>query len=163
MCNTICRGDYMNENKIFGERLKLLRVKKGLTLEDVAKKIGVSKTTVSQWERGKTIPRDERLLPLSLLFDVSPSQLFESKQEQEKVIYLDEAYTLINSVEFSNMNKSDIKKTVQTMLEKQYSRDVEHDILTDEQARLFSIDLINRMKKEHIPFLLLKISEKLKE
>lgn len=153
----------MNENKIFGERLKLLRVKKGLTLEDVAKKIGVSKTTVSQWERGKTIPRDERLLPLSLLFDVSPSQLFESKQEQEKVIYLDEAYTLINSVEFSNMNKSDIKKTVQTMLEKQYSRDVEHDILTDEQARLFSIDLINRMKKEHIPFLLLKISEKLKE
>ena len=153
----------MNNNKIFGERLKLLRVKKGFTLEDVAKNIGVSKATVSQWERGKTIPRDERLLPLSLLFEISPSQLFESKQEQEKVIYLDDAYTLINSDDFLDMNKDELKKAVQTMLEKQYSIDVKNDTLTEEQARLHSIDLVSRMKKEHIPFLLLKISEKLKE
>ena len=61
------------------------------------------------------------------------------------------------------MNKDDLKKAVQTMLEKQYSIDVKNDTLTEEQARLHSIDLVSRMKKEHIPFLLLKISEKLKE
>lgn len=37
----------------FGEILKTLRTKKGLTLDEVAKKIGVSNATVSRWETGE--------------------------------------------------------------------------------------------------------------
>jgi len=44
---------YEAENIGLGERLKNLRIKRGLTLDEVARKIGVSNATVSRWETGE--------------------------------------------------------------------------------------------------------------
>jgi transcriptional regulator with XRE-family HTH domain len=39
-----------------GARLKALRVQRGLTLQKVAQPLGVTRSCVSQWERGRSAP-----------------------------------------------------------------------------------------------------------
>lgn len=47
-----------------GERLRQLRKKNGLTGEQLAEYMGVSKSMVSQWENDEGVPSTERLLLL---------------------------------------------------------------------------------------------------
>ncbi len=58
-----------------------LRVKKGLSQEELAKKIFVTRQAVSRWENGETIPHIDTLKLLSKLFDVSINTLLGSKRE----------------------------------------------------------------------------------
>ena len=51
--------------------LKAARVNKGLTQEDVAKAIKVSKKTVWAWENGKSSPRLSKIDPLCELLGLS--------------------------------------------------------------------------------------------
>ena len=58
-----------------------LRMKKGLTQEELAKKLFVTRQAVSRWELGETIPNTETLKRLSKLFDVSINTLLGSQQK----------------------------------------------------------------------------------
>ncbi|MGB9860066.1 MAG: helix-turn-helix transcriptional regulator [Moorellaceae bacterium] len=58
-----------------GNNLKQLREKRGLRQEDVAKMVGVERTTVANWERGAKQPSLETLVKLSQLFGVSLDEL----------------------------------------------------------------------------------------
>ena len=44
-----------------GERLRDARKDKKLTQEEVAEKIGVTTTTIQNWEKGKYIPKEKYL------------------------------------------------------------------------------------------------------
>lgn len=55
--------------------LKDLRLKKGLKRKEVAKKEGVSLSTVAMWELGKRIPW-KRAESLSVLYGVSLKEIF---------------------------------------------------------------------------------------
>lgn len=57
------------------EQLKANRERLGLSQEDVAHAIFVSRQTMSSWERGKTYPDVQSLLLLSKLFGVSIDEL----------------------------------------------------------------------------------------
>ena len=48
-----------------------LRTKKGLSQEELAEKVFVTRQAVSRWETGETIPNIDTLKLLSKLFDVS--------------------------------------------------------------------------------------------
>ncbi len=61
-----------------GENLKALRNKYKYTLEDVADIIGVSRQSVSKWEKGETYPDIENCLKLSLLFKTTIDALVKS-------------------------------------------------------------------------------------
>lgn len=50
--------------------IKSARVNMGLTQEDVAKAVGVTKKTVGSWESGKTLPKLEKIEPLCNLLGV---------------------------------------------------------------------------------------------
>lgn len=50
--------------------IKAARVNMGLTQEDVAKAVGVTKKTVGSWESGKTLPKLEKIEPLCNLLGV---------------------------------------------------------------------------------------------
>ena len=52
-----------------------LRTKKGLSQDDVAEKVYVTRQAVSRWENGETVPNTETLKLLSKLFDVSINTL----------------------------------------------------------------------------------------
>lgn len=45
-----------------GDRMRKARVAAGLEQADLAKRVGVSRPTVSQWERGRSEPRATQLL-----------------------------------------------------------------------------------------------------
>ena len=58
-----------------------LRTKKGLSQEELAEKIFVTRQAVSRWETGETIPNTETLKLLSQLFDVSINTLLGSPRQ----------------------------------------------------------------------------------
>ena len=58
-----------------------LRLKKGLSQEELAEKIFVTRQAVSRWENGETIPNTETLKLLSKFFDVSINTLLGSPQQ----------------------------------------------------------------------------------
>ena len=58
-----------------------LRTKKGLSQEELAEKIFVTRQAVSRWETGETIPNTETLKLLSKLFDVSINTLLGSPRQ----------------------------------------------------------------------------------
>lgn len=64
----------------FGQRVKKLRIEAGLTQEDIAKKLGLSKTAVGAWENGRAKPRLDKMNQLSDLFGVPVSELLGERQ-----------------------------------------------------------------------------------
>ena len=65
-----------------GNFINALRRGRGLTIEEVAKHIGVSKPAVSQWESGNGI-KPEMLYALARFFDVSVDELVAGKRTNE--------------------------------------------------------------------------------
>lgn len=61
---------------IFTERLKKLRLKKGLTQKDIADLVHVNRVTYTNWEKGKREPSFENLIKLADLLEVSLDWLF---------------------------------------------------------------------------------------
>ena len=58
-----------------------LRTKKGLSQEELAEKVYVTRQAVSRWEKGETTPNTEALKLLSKLFDVSINTLLGSPRQ----------------------------------------------------------------------------------
>lgn len=58
-----------------------LRTKSGLTQDELAEKIFVTRQAVSRWETGETMPNTETLKMLSKLFDVSINTLLGSPRK----------------------------------------------------------------------------------
>ena len=58
-----------------------LRMKKGLSQDELAEKVFVTRQAVSRWENGETTPNTETLKLLSKLFDVSINTLLGSPRE----------------------------------------------------------------------------------
>lgn len=58
-----------------------LRTKKGLSQEELAEKVFVTRQAVSRWENDETIPNTETLKLLSKFFDVSINTLLGSPQQ----------------------------------------------------------------------------------
>lgn len=66
----------MENNKIFlASNLKFLRVRKGLTQKQVADKLNKTDVAILYWENGKREPNAVDLGNLSILFNVSVSDL----------------------------------------------------------------------------------------
>ena len=58
-----------------------LRTKKGMSQDELAKKVFVTRQAVSRWETGETTPNTETLKLLSKLFDVSINTLLGSPRQ----------------------------------------------------------------------------------
>lgn len=58
-----------------------LRLKNGVSQEELANKLYVTRQAVSRWETGETIPNTETLKLLSKLFDVSINTLLGSPRK----------------------------------------------------------------------------------
>ena len=58
-----------------------LRRKNGLSQDELAEKVFVTRQAVSRWETGETVPNTETLKLLSKLFDVSINTLLSSPRE----------------------------------------------------------------------------------
>ena len=60
-----------------GNHLFQARQKRGLSQEEVAEKLGVSRQTISKWETGETLPDIRQSKRLALLYGVSLDELID--------------------------------------------------------------------------------------
>ena len=67
---------------MFNEKLKELRKKKGLTQEDLASELNVSRQAITKWESGDGAPDIDNLRNIALFFHVSVDYLIDNKTEQ---------------------------------------------------------------------------------
>ena len=65
----------------FGEKLQLLRKQKGISQEQLASLLTVSRQGISKWELGNSLPNTENVIMLSELFDVSTDYLLKDHVE----------------------------------------------------------------------------------
>ena len=63
------------------DMIRELRTKKGLSQDELAEKVFVTRQAVSRWENGETTPNTETLKLLSKLFDVSINTLLGSPRQ----------------------------------------------------------------------------------
>ena len=64
----------------FNEKLQELRKNKGLTQEELAEVLYVSRTAISKWESGRGYPNIESLKEISKFFDVSIDDLLSGEK-----------------------------------------------------------------------------------
>jgi transcriptional regulator with XRE-family HTH domain len=71
------------------ERLKQARADSGMTQEQVAEKILVSRVTLSHWENGKSLPDIVSLISLSELYDISLDELVKGDSKMKEKVRKD--------------------------------------------------------------------------
>lgn len=71
------------------ERLRDARKKAGLTQDQVAEKVMVSRVTVSHWENGKSLPDIASLINLSNLYQISLDELLKGDPKMENKVKKD--------------------------------------------------------------------------
>ncbi len=59
-------------------RLKMFRTESGLTQEELAEKIGVSRQAVAKWERGESVPDVESCIKLAEIYGTTVDLLVHS-------------------------------------------------------------------------------------
>lgn len=62
---------------MLAQNIKYLRVKNKFSQQDLASKLGVSRTTLGDYERGHTEPNVETLIKMSGIFDIKVDQLLK--------------------------------------------------------------------------------------
>jgi transcriptional regulator with XRE-family HTH domain len=67
-----------------GNKIKELRVQAGLTQDELAKRLSITKTAVSNYENGARMPKQDILFVLSVVFDVSVDTFFPSQKSDKK-------------------------------------------------------------------------------
>ena len=81
-----------------GAKLKKARLQAGMTQEQVAESLGVSRQTISNWETEKTYPDIISVIKLSDLYAVSLDHLLKEEQPMSNYIeYLEESTNVVNS------------------------------------------------------------------
>ncbi|MCR4668939.1 MAG: helix-turn-helix domain-containing protein [Clostridia bacterium] len=62
-------------NHFFSTRVKELREKAGFSMDQLAKKLGITKSRVNMWENNGTVPRMNVLVELAKFFNVTTDYL----------------------------------------------------------------------------------------
>lgn len=76
------RGSFMSYE--FADRLIELRRTKGMSQEELASALGISRQAVSKWERAESAPDIGNLVALAGLYDVSLDELVRGRAELEE-------------------------------------------------------------------------------
>ncbi|MCL2177345.1 MAG: helix-turn-helix domain-containing protein [Firmicutes bacterium] len=69
--------------EIFAERLRLLRVKAGLSEAQLAKELGFSASDIKNYEACKSVPKIRRVIIIADFFNVTTDYLVNTKKYQQ--------------------------------------------------------------------------------
>ncbi len=95
---------------IFADKLVRLRKKSGMSQEELAEKMNVSRQAVSKWESAQSVPDLEKILQLGKLFGVTTDYLLKDEIEDEEFVGKDipenaRKITLAEANEFLELRK----------------------------------------------------------
>ena len=102
----------------FSNRLYELRKQKGLSQEELAGRIHVSRQTVSKWELGDSTPDLEKLVALGDLFEISLDEMVLGKKAESEQIPVEKTETFLEQVEekvLTQENKARAKKVLKIL------------------------------------------------
>ncbi|MCD8375725.1 MAG: helix-turn-helix domain-containing protein [Oscillospiraceae bacterium] len=114
----------------FEGKLKEARKKQGLTQEDMAEKLCVSRAAIAKWETGKGMPDVENLRAISTLLDVSIDYLLDGEAEIDLNI-IKEPINLDDYPKLTGLNK--LKTTKENEVIKTRYPDAEITVLLRER------------------------------
>lgn len=98
----------MDQTKI-GRFFKELRREKGLTQEQLAERLDVSRRTVSRWETGSNLPDLDILIEMADYYEVELRELLDGERRSEKMDKeLEE--TVLKVADYSNEEKQKITR-----------------------------------------------------
>lgn len=84
----------------FGKTLKERRSQLDLTQEEVAKKLYISRQTISNWENGKSYPDLDMLIKISDVYHVSIDSLLKGDQELKKSLDTQKVESILLPMEY---------------------------------------------------------------
>lgn len=99
-----------------GERLRELRIDKGLSQQNLADMIGASKSLISCYENGKRTPSLENIISFMEIFGVSPDYLLGADHLIKTATREDERYLPITNEEITFINEIKSNKLVYNIL-----------------------------------------------
>ena len=91
---------------LFNKKLKMLRKESGLTQEELAEKLNVSRQAITKWESGDGVPDIENLKQISILFHTTIDELV--KEDKEVTIEKKEQYSYVQELEIDHTKHFDI-------------------------------------------------------
>lgn len=114
------------------EKISVLRRNLGMSQDELAEKLDVSRQSVSKWESGKSLPETDKVLALSKLFNVSADFLLDDEEEFATVVAPSDSAIIIDETE-------EIEEDVQP--EQEYSEEPESEgYPIDEEQPVFETE-----------------------
>lgn len=134
----------------FGDKLKQYRLKEGLSQEQLAEKIGVSRQAITKWETKRGLPDVENMIILAELFKLTLDELVleEVKKQEEKpeVFESETAYDIDTEKHFDINLGSARRITIKTGVDEKI-----HVVLSSESlaeiGSLFKVKLDEKRNK----------------
>ena len=80
---------------MLGQRINELRKARGWSQVDLAKRLGITKQTVSNWENGKALPDVETLLQIAEKLNIDVNDLVYGKNNSNEILKKDMLKTLL--------------------------------------------------------------------
>lgn len=144
----------------FSERLKEIRKNEGLSQEQLAEKIGVSRQAITKWETGKGLPDVENMVIIAEIFKTTLDELFRdsaAKQKQEIPLYTSETIYDIDCEKHFDINigsaatiilssGTDEKLHIRLSSETLENLDTMFKIKLDEKKNKLDINCLNKDK-----------------
>lgn len=135
---------------IVGDRLKKMRKERGLTQTDLAKEIGISLTSVKQYELGNRVPDKFNLTKIANYFNVLEDWIIGESEHKTFIEKID--------AELGEERIAELRETVQILdwLEKNFDNFHTYDYSAEQLQRLdaevrsfiqFKIDQLNKETK----------------
>lgn len=91
----------------FAEKLRSIRKQAGMSQEQLAEKLGVSRQAVTKWETDAGIPDIENIMAISALFDISIDELLSNERGTKKP--MDYLYESITEYDVDEPKRYDMK------------------------------------------------------
>ena len=123
-------------NETFASRIKKLRKDKKLSLDGLAKELGINKSRIGMWENNGTVPRDDVLIEVSKYFGVSIDYLLgndkmeDKKPESQRLQYLQRG---LGKLDEGRLEKAEKMLTV--MFDDIFADEEEEDVPPNEQPQ----------------------------
>ena len=134
----------------FGDKLKQYRINEGLSQEQLAEKMGVSRQTITKWETKRGLPDVENMIILAELFKLTLDELVLSevkRQETKPVVYESETAYDIDTLKHFDINLGSARSiTLKTGSDEKIHIRLSSDTLED-IGSLFKIKLDEKKGK----------------
>ena len=97
---------------MLGEKLKQLRKARNLKQDDIAHIFGISRGSVSNWEKGRRKPNIQQLEELAKFYNISLDYFAEETKKDEVVELLDRARKILHDDNVATEKKEKLYKEI---------------------------------------------------